>query len=141
MARRKPRKVPSVVRTAQQHGDTCSLVCLEILSGDSFDTVLAHAKRTTRHWQTGLWGTEIQRLGASLGLTLRERKTWDWEADTGILDVMVKQPGRRGKWDGHAVVLFHGLIYDAYMGQLSTPEAYQDRKDVRIRCLHRMEDA
>ncbi len=130
--------IPAVLPVTHQHGNTCSLICLHMLSGVSFEAVVSEARKVSKHWAKGLWGTEILRLARRLGVTLVPKRKWDWETAVGILGVDTKETG--GKWAAHTVILWYGIVYDPWERLLYTPELFQLLKAVRVKVLYQMEE-
>ncbi len=135
----KKKTLPCILPVTHQHGNTCSLICLHMISGESLEQVTEEAKKVTKHWRTGLWGTQIRQLAARLGVTLVPKRKWSWDTAVGILGVDTRE-STNGKWLGHTVVLFSGVVYDPWERLMYTPEVYQGLKAVRIRCIYQMEE-
>lgn len=135
----KRRPIPDSVFLVEQRAETCSIVCLSMLAGLSYEETLASAKRVSKHALSGLWGTEILKTAKRLGVTLTKQARWDWTQDTGMLMLEMRSRQRKG-WDGHTALLYTGIVYDPYERQLWRPEAYQARTDIKVRSLFRMED-
>ncbi|KKN61527.1 hypothetical protein LCGC14_0521150 [marine sediment metagenome] len=133
------RPIPDSVYLVEQRAETCSIVCLCMLAGCSYDEALVAAKKVSKHVLGGLWGTEILKTARRLGLRLTKCLRWDWASDTGILMLETKSRQKRS-WDGHTALLYSGLVYDPYERQLWRPDAYQARTDTKVRSLYRMED-
>ena len=128
---------------AQRHPADCSVACLAMLLGVSYENALvAIAPDEPNVCVMGAYEPSIKRAAVRLGYRLRVKKRVDLESDTGILTV------RSRKWKTtHLVVLKNGLIVDtdacvydadvflatqrATVGSLLVAEAVRERTDTR----------
>lgn len=89
----------------QRHARDCAVACLAMLAGVSYEDALMAAKSNVI--RTGMETRQIRATAKRLGLALQMRRTFDLEADTGLLAVSSPQ------WPtDHLVVLKDGLIVD-----------------------------
>lgn len=93
---------------AQRHPNDCSIACLAMLCGVSYENALvAMASDEPNVCVRGAKARDIRRAAKRLGFALRSRRRFDLESDTGILNVSSpEQP------NDHLVVLKDGLIFD-----------------------------
>lgn len=106
----KPRKplVPIVRVMTQREDNDCSIACLSMLSGASYEDALrAVCKVDEEGAEGGLWVPQIIEAASELGLELRKKRPVKLEADQGILHIRFPDESR------HVVVLIQpGLIVD-----------------------------
>lgn len=94
----------------------CGICCLATLSGCSYEDVVAVAvQHVGDAWKNGLYLTQVIAVAHDIGLTLKRRRKYDLDADTGILNVVVTErpPNRKPSRQEHLVVLMEGKIYDS----------------------------
>ncbi len=90
----------------QRHKTDCSVACLAMLLGVSYEEALLalHVPKVVTH---GVMVRHVTAAARRLGQPLKFRRRFDLESDTGILGV------RSEKWPlEHLVVLKDGLIVD-----------------------------
>jgi hypothetical protein len=88
----------------------CALVALAMLLYKSYEDVIAITADPSAH-KKGVYATQVQRIAESMGVTLRQKRKWDWETAEGI--VFGDYITDKGKVERHAVLLKAGLIWDA----------------------------
>jgi len=98
-----------IIRTVRQrHGADCGVACLAMLTGVSYEEALVAATNKPETFcKSGLFPADLKRAAKALGYTLRAKKRFDLETDTGILWVLVPTFA-----SPHLVVLWEGLIID-----------------------------
>ncbi len=90
----------------QRHKTDCSVACLAMLLGVSYEAALL-AMRLPHVVTCGVKVRDVLTAAKRLGYPLRFRRQFDLDTDTGILGV------RSSKWpQEHLVVLKDGLIVD-----------------------------
>lgn len=89
----------------QRHTMDCSVACLAMLLGVSYETVLMAFRHNVI--AQGATVRQIRQAASFLGRNLRWSRKFDLESDTGILGV------RSTRWKSeHVVVLKEGLVVD-----------------------------
>lgn len=111
MARRttSPQVDAPILQVVQQRGKRdCAIACLAMICGASYEQALvAVAQVRVDVFEKGMFTTEMIRAAKYLNVTLRLKKPYDLDTDTGILSLASK------KWPlDHVVVLKNGLIVD-----------------------------
>ena len=100
--------LPVVKIIVQRFDMDCSVAGLAMLLGVSYENALvAIAQDHPDVCVVGAWTKHLKAAARRLGYTLHERKRYDVETDTGLLNVTCPQ----WKHD-HLVVLKEGLIID-----------------------------
>lgn len=67
------------------------------------------------NWKNGLHLSQIIEIAADLGTTLKRKRKYDLDTDTGILNCWITEhpPNRKPVNECHVVVLMDGRIYDS----------------------------
>ena len=100
--------LPVVKIIVQRFDMDCSVACLAMLLGVSYENVLvAIAQDHPDVCAVGAWTKHLKAAARRLGYILKEHRTYDMDADTGLLNVTCPL----WKHD-HLVVLKEGLIID-----------------------------
>lgn len=116
---------PLVRLVAQRHASDCGVSALAMLLGVSYEeALLALGGEVPRILRRGVWATEIQRAAAKLGATLRVRRTWDAEADEGILWVSFRKGGQ------HVVLLRESLVFDTDLSVWAVDDYLRAKKAI-----------
>jgi hypothetical protein len=126
---------PVVIMPTLQRGNMdCGLCCLQMLSDRPYDAVRDEALRVVpRLHDRGMFASELTRVAARLGITLRKRRRWSDE-EVGVLDVQL--PDSR-----HFVVLFRGVLVNPADGLVwGDPESYLTTKQGSARALYAVEE-
>lgn len=95
-------ELPYIRVEPQRTDHDCGIVSLALLTGHSYEDVLEAAVGFL--WnphRRGMWLSDITKAADTLGVTLKRRRTWDWESAVGILCA-----------PDHVAVLRWGLIFD-----------------------------
>jgi len=96
----------------QRYQMDCGVACLAMLCGVSYENALvAFAQQCPDICVTGCWTAHLKMAAKALGFTLKARRRFDLESDTGILNLT----GAAFKGD-HLVVLWEGRIIDTDAG-------------------------
>jgi ABC-type bacteriocin/lantibiotic exporter with double-glycine peptidase domain len=92
----------------QRHGADCGVACLAMICGVSYENALvAVAQEQPNVCVQGVYLRELRGAAHRLGYSLKSRRRFDLETDTGILNLSSK------KWKlEHLVVLREGLIFE-----------------------------
>lgn len=105
----------------------CGICALATVCGRSYEDVVAMAVQYMgEHWKGGLYLTHILAIAKACGTTLKRRRKYDLEHDTGILNCWVTThiPNKKPSTDNHVVVLMEGRIYDSD-GRIWVTDAFQ----------------
>lgn len=93
---------------AQRTGYDCTVAALSTLLGVQYEIVLsALAQVAPRVVLDGAFISQVVRAAKLLGVTMRRKRPVDWDEDTGLLRVYVRDQGAY-----HAVVLRQGDVID-----------------------------
>lgn len=99
-------QTPFLCVVPQRHKTDCSVACLAMLLGVSYEEALL-AMRVPQVLTRGVQMSHVRCAATRLGHHLRFQRQYDLDTDTGILGV------RSPKWPNeHLVVLKDGLIFD-----------------------------
>lgn len=99
-------EAPIIRVVTQRHGNDCSVACLAMLLGVSYENALvAIAQDEPDVCMNGVWARHLYRAAKRLGYRLTRKRVVDLETDTGLLRVFNKKLS-------HLVVLKQGLIFD-----------------------------
>lgn len=104
----------------QRHSSDCGVSVLAMLLGVTYEeALLAVGFEQPSVLTSGVYAKHLTQAAKTLGVTLRVRRRFDLEDDTGILGV------NSAKWtSAHVVILREGLIVDTD-GTLWAPDVYQ----------------
>lgn len=101
---------PIIKAIAQRHAADCGVACLAMICGVPYENALvAVAQEAPNVCITGVWTDQIVRAAKLLGFSLRRRKRFDLDADTGILHIHFPKLTSDRE---HFVVLWEGRIID-----------------------------
>lgn len=113
-----------VIPQIQRGLSDCGLVCLQMLLDRPYDVIRDTALKLapTLH-KSGVYVTELQKIGTALGVPLAYRKVTALPDDVGILRVKLRKP--KGV---HFVVLFNGVILNPSDGMVWDAETYFENR-------------
>lgn len=99
------------MKLVQQRGEgDCGVAALAMLAEQSYeDAYLAVTEIDPRRGKSGLYVREIIAAARRLGLQLRPTRQYDLDDDDGILKIKSRR-SPRNPYDGHYVIVRHGLI-------------------------------
>ena len=109
----------------QRESGDCCIACLKMLIGKTYPEVITAAPAGSH--KSGMTCKAMIAAAATLDVTLRLRRKFDIDEDTGLLSLNPEPKYNPGhiKRDEHLVLLLKGMIYDAYNGRLwLSTEAY-----------------
>lgn len=125
---------PIIRVIAQRHIGDCSVACLAMLLQVSYEEALL-AFEPKRVITKGAYVSAVKTAARRLKRTLRQRRKFDLEEDTGILVITFTDGGPR-----HVVVLKEGLIIDTD-STVWDADMYMTAKDATGTSLLTLEDA
>jgi hypothetical protein len=106
--------MPPIVKIQRSRGDgDCALVALAMYLERQYEDVFAAAIHVTGKsdiHNTGLYVRDIRRVAAHLGVPLSSRRTFDLDADEGI--VHFKLAEKSTQVDEHVALVVAGLVFD-----------------------------
>lgn len=106
-------ELPIIKVTAQRFPMDCSVACLAMICGVSYENALvALAQDVPNVCATGAWQKNLTKAARLLGVRLVSRKRFDLESDTGILWTTADTRPKTA----HLVVLWEGRIIDTDNG-------------------------
>ena len=99
---------PIIRVVLQRHVADCSVACLAMICGVTYENALvALAQQQPNVCAQGVYLREMRAAARSLGFTLKSKRNYDLESDTGILNLSSK------RWSvEHLVVLREGLVIE-----------------------------
>lgn len=119
----KPQLPHAVIRLYPKRGENdCAIATLaSYLRRDYEEVLLAAGKVQPRVWEAGLYCTDFIKVANRLKVPVKWHKTFDLDADTGVLWVSYNDRGLE-----HVVLLDEGRIYDNDHDPISvwSPEDY-----------------
>lgn len=125
-------QLPLFQTTLMRHRGDCAVSCLASLLRRPYEEILVTAaQHIPRVLVAGLSNDQIVAVAGRFGIRLEER-TGDeinYEGSTGILGVRFKGD----KYNEHAVILSHGIIFDPDGGEVWLARSWLDRYTVRTK--------
>ncbi len=92
----------------QQMGSDCTVAALATLIGIPYTVALTAVSQVNpRVMFDGAFFSQVKKAAGLLGVTLRKKRTIDWEEDTGLLRALCGDANAY-----HAVVLHRGSVID-----------------------------
>ena len=107
-------KIPYLRLIGSKGWDTwgdCGICAVGTLCSKPYEDVVAVAERLGYRWKGGLWGTQMVKMAAEFGVTLKKKRKYDIEESTGLLMINTLEP-YNGKRIDHVVVLDEGRVLD-----------------------------
>lgn len=103
---------PIIRYVPQRHEGDCSVACLAMVCGVSYEQALiALGKQEPHVCKRGAWSYQMRNAAKALGFATRSRRKFDLESDHGILGIKFKAVNHE-----HVVVLWEGRIIDTDFG-------------------------
>lgn len=109
----------------------CALAALAMALGEEYHRVRDAAAKSVKGFEIGLTASEMVRVARRLKRPLRRVVMRGKELPDDEVGVLVVGRGR----DYHAVLLFHGIIYDPSDGVVWEPETFLDSGRWRLDTL------
>jgi hypothetical protein len=130
-----------MLKLAEQMDDgDCAIASLAMFLGRPYKTVLKEAKkRYGSPEKKGLWLTQVQTLAKHFGTPVKIYRSFDCDEGLGLLSVDNYGAGwnktKRGRPEGHMVVVYKGFLIDPVGPSIWTPKEYRRYNKAKFKSI------